>query len=286
MNEIIKVKNLSYSYPDGTKALNNISLDIERGQRIAIMGANGSGKSTFFLHLNGVIDPVDGEVIVDGIKVGSSKEATIETRKKVGIIFQNPDDQLFAASIRQEISFGPLNLGLTEEETIKRVDASIEKLGLKEIEHKPTHFLSGGQKKKVAVADIIVMEPEIIIFDEPAAALDPKHIVMLDEIIYNLSEEGKTILVSTHDCDRAVRWADRVILFNNGQIIGDGTPEEIFNREDLLKQTNLEKPAVVTFFDSLKENGILKDDLKMPRTMEELDVYIKNAFSDRCICEK
>ena len=157
MESIVIAEDLHYTYEDGTEALRGIDLNIKFGEKVAIMGANGSGKSTFFLHLNGLLKPKQ------------------EVRKKVGIVFQNPDDQLFSASVKQEISFGVLNLGLSEEEAAKKVNKVMEKLNITPFADKPTHFLSGGQKKRVAIADILAMDPCLMILDEPSAALDPRH---------------------------------------------------------------------------------------------------------------
>lgn len=276
MDAIIKTENLKYTYTDGTEALRGIDIEISRGEKVAIMGANGSGKSTFFLTLNGISRPTAGKIFIDGQEIKYSRKSLIEVRKKVGIVFQDPDNQLFSASVRQEISFGLFNLGYNQEEVSKKVDRIIDELNISSFADKPTHFLSGGQKKRVAIADILVMDPEIIILDEPSSGLDPKHIKLIDDIIDSLSAKGITVIIATHDAQRSLAWADRLVLFHEGRIIGQGKPEDILRQEDLLKMTNLEKPAVLKLFDNLIEVGILDKNLKTPVNIDELESYIKN----------
>ena len=276
MDAIIKTENLKYTYTDGTEALRGINIEISRGEKVAIMGANGSGKSTFFLTLNGISRPTAGKIFIDGQEIKYNRKSLIEVRKKVGIVFQDPDNQLFSASVRQEISFGLFNLGYNQEEVSKKVDRIIDELNISSFADKPTHFLSGGQKKRVAIADILVMDPEIIILDEPSSGLDPKHIKLIDDIIDSLSAKGITVIIATHDAQRSLAWADRLVLFHEGRIIGQGKPEDILRQEDLLKMTNLEKPAVLKLFDNLIEVGILDKNLKTPVNIDELESYIKN----------
>ena len=254
---ILKLENVCYTYEDGTKALKGIDLDVRRGERLAIMGPNGSGKSTLFLALNGIRRPTGGLVLFNAVPVDYSRKGLLDLRKQIGIVFQDPDNQLFSASVIQEISFGVLNLGMPEEKARARVEKIIEDLNITPFRDKPTHFLSGGQKKRVSIADILVMDPEIILFDEPAAALDPKHARMIDEIIDQLSEKGITVILSTHDVNRAFIWADRVILMDEGLIVSQGTPDEIFANDEVLMRTNLEKPTVLKIFEALCESGLL-----------------------------
>ncbi|MCQ4636382.1 ATP-binding cassette domain-containing protein [Anaerovorax odorimutans] len=272
---IVRAEDLHYTYEDGTQALKGLDLTVQKGEKVAVMGANGSGKSTFFLHLNGILKPQKGRILIDETPIDYSRKGLLQVRKKVGIVFQNPEDQLFSASVRQEISFGILNLGVSEKEAEEKVDRVIEELGITPFAHKPTHFLSGGEKKRVSIADILVMEPELMILDEPAATLDPKHARMIDGIVDQLSGKGITVLLSTHDAERALIWADRVVLFDDGKVIGQGHPEDIFRSEELLRQTNLEKPAVLRIFDTLCEEGILDHKLRPPRRVEELMGYIR-----------
>ena len=239
------------------------------------MGANGSGKSTFFRHLNGLLKPERGRVLIDEEPIVYSRKGLLDVRKKVGIVFQNPDDQLFSASVKQEISFGVMNLGLSEDEAERKVDEIMKRFNITPFADKPTHFLSGGQKKQVAIADIVVMDPSLMILDEPAAALDPRHSRIIDSIVDGLSGKGITVILSTHDVQRALLWADRVVIFDEGRIAGQGTPEEIFADDALLERTNLEKPAVLRIFETLKSEGILSDTLRPPRSMDELEKYIR-----------
>ena len=272
---IIKAENLCYTYEDGTEALKGIDLTIEAGKKVALLGANGSGKSTFFLCLNGVNQPQKGTLYLHDKPYDYSKNGLLHLRSKVGIVFQDPDSQLFSASVYQEISFGAMNLGLEEEEVKRRVEQSIEDLEITPFRHKPTHFLSGGQKKQVSVADILVMDPEVIVFDEPAAALDPKHTKILNHLIDKLSERGITIIISTHDVDFAFGWADEAVLFHNGKVLRQGAPEEVFAAEEDLEKTNLTKPAALRLFDNLVKNGVLPEGLAIPRDLDALEKYIR-----------
>lgn len=275
MSEILlKAQNLTYKYEDGTLALKDINLEIKSGEKLAVLGPNGSGKSTFFLCLNGVRKPQKGTLTLEGKDYDYSRKGLLHLRSNVGIVFQDPDNQLFSAGVYEEIAFGPLNLGLSEAEVRILVDNAIEKLEMSSFQHKPTHFLSGGQKKQVSIADIIVMEPKIIIFDEPTSALDPKHCTLVKEMIEKLSIQGKTVLLSTHDVDYALEWADRIVVFKDGTIEKSGTPEEIFSDLSLLKKTHLEQPKVMQIFYGLQANGILPKHLPVPKTTIELLQYI------------
>lgn len=277
----IEVRDVHYTYRDGTWALRGIDLTVAKGEKLAIMGANGSGKSTLFLHLNGVLKPDKGEVILEGTPLKYSRKALVEARKKVGIVFQNPDNQLFSASVVQEISFGLLNLGYGEEETLQKVNAIMEELDMAEFREKPTHFLSGGQKKKVAIADVMVMDPEIIIFDEPTSELDPWAAALTDQIIDDLSKKGTTVILSTHNVDRALAWADRIVLLDLGKVIAEGRPKSILADKDLLKKTNLEEPKIMRIFRSLQRENILDSALEPPRTVEELEEYIEKGKREK-----
>lgn len=276
MEEIlIKAENLHYTYEDGTRALRGVDLEIHRGKKIALMGANGSGKSTFFLCLNGILKPVKGRLVYQGKPYGYKRKELLELRSRVGIVFQNPDNQLFSADIYQEISFGPLNLGIPEEEIRARVKQVMEELKITEFSQKPTHALSGGQKKQVSIADIVVMRPELIILDEPAAALDPKHSALLNGIIDSLTAKGITVMISTHDVDFAYSWADEAVLFYEGQVLIQGPPQNVFNNRTALEKTHLVQPAVLKMFESLCKKDLLRPGLPVPRTMKELEGYIE-----------
>ena len=273
---ILKAENLYFSYDDeNSHSLNGLSLEIKRGHKVAFMGANGSGKSTFFLCCNGIHRPSSGTLYFNGEPIDYSKKGLLDLRAKVGIIFQDPDNQLFSASVYQEISFGILNLGVSEEKAKEEVEQVIDYLEITPFRHKPTHALSGGQKKQVSIADILVMHPQIIILDEPAAALDPKHTTMVNHIIDRLTDEGITVLMSTHDVNYALEWADDIFLFKDGKVLMQGTPIEVFSNQSALAETNLEQPAVLQLFHSLCRKGILKSSLPLPRNLSVLEKYIE-----------
>lgn len=275
---ILKAEDLYFSYDDEkSHSLNGLSLEIQRGQKIAFMGANGSGKSTFFLCCTGILKPSSGTLYYNGEPYAYDKKSLLKLRSKIGIVFQDPDNQLFSASVYQEISFGALNLGLPEAEVKSAVEEVIAELEITPFRHKPTHALSGGQKKQVSIADILVMKPDIIILDEPAAALDPRHTAMVNRIVDQMTESGITVFMATHDVNYAYEWADQIMLFHEGQVLMHGTPEQVFSNRGALVQTNLEPPAVLELFDSLCRKGVLRMDLPLPRNLKTLEKYIADT---------
>lgn len=264
---ILQTKDLSFSYEE-QQVLKKINVSICRGERVAVMGSNGAGKSTFFLNLNGVLQPDAGEIILNGKVLG--KRDFKELRQKVGFVFQDADSQIIASNVRAEISFGPMNLGLTREQVIRRVDEAVSYLSLEELEKRAPQYLSGGEKKRVSIADILAMEPEVLIFDEPMAALDPVNAHRVEEILNRLHEEGKTLIVATHDVDFAYRFADRILVICEGKVLAEGTPYEIFHRQEVLEKSHLRCPAVLTVWEALLDAHMVSDTGKRPVTPQEL----------------
>lgn len=268
---VIEAQDVSYTY-DGNdeRALDGLNLKIRRGTKVAFMGGNGSGKSTFFLCLNGIRRPDTGKICIDGKAIEYTRKGLLEVRGRVGIVFQEPDDQLFSASVYEEISFGILNLGADEETARSEVESVIEELEITPFQDRPAHALSGGQKKQVAIADILVMHPEVMILDEPAAALDPKHTRKVQQIVDRLTEKGITVLMATHDIDYAYSWADEIVLMHRGKVIRQGTPFEVCSDREALKAASLEVPAVVRMHERLKEKGLIPQDAAPPGNIDEL----------------
>lgn len=274
MGTVIRAEGISYTYDDGTKALQDISFAVQDGEKVAFLGANGSGKSTLFLCINGILQPQAGRLYFQDIPYSYNRKGLFELRSQIGIVFQQPDNQLFSANVYQEISFGPMNLGLSEGEVRQRVEGIIAQLGMESFQEKPVHLLSGGQKKLVAIADILVMKPKVILFDEPASALDPKHTGIVREIIESLSRQGVTILLSTHDMDYALEWADKVFIFSQGRLLLNGSPETVFLDKAQLIQANLSQPKVLEVYHHLCAKGVLKEGLPIPRNWEQLKSYL------------
>lgn len=269
---ILQIKELNYAYSSKVNTLKNINVDIYEGQKIAVLGSNGAGKSTFFLNINGVLTPKSGEIIYKG-KVITRKDLN-ELRKKVGIVFQDADNQIIASTVLSEVSFGPMNLKLPKDEVLNRVNEALEYMNISDFRDRPPHYLSGGEKKRVSIADIIAMKSEVIIFDEPTAALDPLNAEMLEEVLEKLTSENKTLIISTHDVDFAYRWADRIIVFSEGKIIADGTPLEIFKNEEVIKKSNLKHPVMMDIYEILIKAGIIKNSNEYPKNIDEF----RNVF--------
>lgn len=257
MDEIVlKTNDLNYVYHDGVHAIKDVNIEIKKGKKIAIMGPNGAGKSTLFLHFNGLNEPASGNIEIDGKKMEYDKDSLSEIRQKVGVVFQNPTDQLFAPNVKEDVAFGPMNLGLSIEEVEKRTKEALEMVGMTSSENKPPHHLSGGQQKRVAIAGIIAMKPEIMILDEPTAGLDPQGVEQILNILNKLNEEGMTIVISSHDVEMINEFADQIFVLKDGEIIVDGTPDEIFANHELLEIANLKPPKTAEILKILKSNGL------------------------------
>lgn len=264
MNEVhLSTKNLSYTYPDGTHALKNINMDIYKGQKVAIMGPNGAGKSTLFSHFNGLTEPTSGHVEIDGKAIKYDKDTLLEVRQKVGIVFQDPNDQLFAPTVKEDVAFGPMNLGLDYEEVERRVDEALTMVGMEQYMDKTPHHLSGGQQKRVAIAGIIAMRPEIMILDEPTAGLDPEGVEKVLDILNNLNKEGMSIVISSHDIEMVNEFAEKIFVLNNGEILESGDKHEIFSNKELLKKAHLKAPITTEILYTLKEKGYNVDTTKI-----------------------
>lgn len=251
---MLSVKNLSYSYGENT-ALKGISFDVMDNEKIALLGNNGSGKTTLFLCLTGVLDHFGGEITGNG---------------NTGIVFQEPDVQIIGSTVEKEVSFGPMNIFNDTDDVKRHTDRAIEDMQLENLRYRPTHQLSGGEKKRVCIADIIAMESNIFIFDEPTAYLDPRNSVLLEQKLDDLHKRGNTILLSTHDMDFAYRFADRFVVLSNGEIAAQGGAE-IFADDETLKKAGLQKPTLFSIAQMLGE----KDVDKYPRDLKELREYIK-----------
>lgn len=253
---IVETRDLCYKYPHlDSNALDKINLKVFKGERIAVLGANGAGKSTLFKHLNGILRPLSGEVIVKGEAV--TKKNVRKSRETVGIVFQDPDDQVLAPSVEEDIAFGPINMGLSRKEVETRVKEALEMVGLTGFEERAPHHLSGGQKKLVAIAGILAMRPEVIVLDEPTAGLDPLSSARILGLIMKMNRElGITLLLSTHDVDVVPYFAERVFVLHHGKIEADGSPEEIFNDPELLRKAHLRLPRIAEVFEMLQQKGL------------------------------
>ncbi|MBP2143737.1 cobalt/nickel transport system ATP-binding protein [Methanococcus voltae] len=258
---ILEVNDLIYKYPDGTSALKGINFKAEEGDMIAILGPNGAGKSTLFLHFNGILKPKEGVVKVKEKPISYKNKDLLEVRKTVGIVFQNPDDQLFAPTVAQDVAFGPMNLGLDKEEVTKRVKEALKAVDMEGYDEKPPHHLSGGQKKRVAIAGILAMKPEIIVLDEPTAGLDPLGASQIMRLLYELNKQGITIIISTHDVDLVPVYANKVYLISDGKIIKNGTPKEIFNDTEAIRNSKLRLPRISHLLEILKREDKLNIDM-------------------------
>ena len=266
---VIETKDISYQYPDGTSALQNVNFRAPKGKIVALLGPNGAGKSTLFLHFNGILRPSSGKILVDEKPINYDKKELMRIRQKIGIVFQNPDDQLFAPTVLEDVAFGPFNMGLKQDEVEKRVQEALERVGMEGFEKKPPHHLSGGQKKRVAIAGILAMKPEIMVLDEPTSGLDPKGASQILRILYQLNQEGMSIVISTHDVDLVPLYASKVYIISDGRIIKEGKPSEVFGDVETIRGANLRLPRIAHLMEILQKEDDLPFDKPYPLTIGE-----------------
>ncbi len=254
---IAETRNLCCDY-DGEMALKNVNISIPKGKMTFIMGGNGAGKSTLFLALNGIIKPSSGEIYIDGKRLEYDKRSIRRIRSEVGIVFQNPDDQLFCPSVWEDVSFGAVNMGLCETETIRRTEEAMKITETYELRNKSVHALSCGQKKRVAIAGVLVMEPKLLILDEPTAGLDPRGTSRIMSAVKRIQrEKGITVVISTHDMDMAPVFADWVYILDGGEVAAEGDAEDIFSDPGLLREHKLRLSRISHLMEILeKHDGI------------------------------
>ena len=260
MANFIKVKDLVYRYSKEQgddnlcPAIDHVSIEIKRGEYISIAGSNGSGKSTLARCLNGLLLPTEGEILVDGMDTNDD-DLIWDIRKKIGMVFQNPDNQIVSSMVEDEVAFGPENIGIENPELRKRVDNALKSVGMYEYRNREAHKLSGGQKQRIAIAGAVAMRPDCIVFDEPTAMLDPKGRSQVMKVIRELNDQGITIILITHFMEE-VAEADRVLVMKSGKLLADSVPEDVFADTNLIESAGLEIPAAVLLRNELIENGI------------------------------
>jgi cobalt/nickel transport system ATP-binding protein len=269
MDVILEARGLGYAYPSGVAALAGLDLTVGRGRRLAILGPNGAGKTTLLLHLNGTLKPEAGQVLLDGASAAYGRADLAAWRRRVGLVLQEPDDQLFAATIAEDVSFGPLNLGLSEPEAAERVAEALAALRIADLADRPTHMLSFGQKKRAAIAGAVAMRPEVLLLDEPTAGLDNFAAAHLLAVLDKLSAAGTTLVFTTHDVDLAWAWADDVALFHDGRVIGQGAPESLLGDRDVLARAHLKPPFLLELGLKARARGWLAAESALPRSRVE-----------------
>ena len=276
MDMILEARGLHYAYAGGVAALDGLDLSVERGRRLAILGPNGAGKTTLLMHLNGTLRPAAGQVLLDGEVQTHGRAALAAWRRRVGLVLQEPDDQLFAPSVAEDVSFGPLNLGLSEDETRARVTEALDSLRIGDLAERPTHMLSFGQKKRAAIAGAVAMRPEVLLLDEPTAGLDQFGAIHLLAVLEKLRTGGATLVFTTHDVDLAWAWADTVALFVNGKVVRQGLPEDVLADTEALAQARLKPPLLLDLGLAARDHGWLPPGARLPRTRAEAMALMEN----------
>ena len=263
-DSIIELRDVYYTYPDGTSALENVTLTVKKGERLAIVGPNGAGKSTLLLAIAGLIPITKGYLSVEGRKIEKSAVESanelIWLRRKLGIVFQDSDVALFNSTVWGDVTFGPLHMDLTKDEVTRRASSALQLLGISHLKNRAPFRLSGGEKRKVSIASVLSIDPEIILFDEPTSDLDPKSRKNVIEILKRLSSEGKTIIVATHDVNAVPEIAERMVVIKK-KVLASGNVREIMSNEVLLEEAGLEVPDITLLFKILRSLGVYTEEL-------------------------
>lgn len=256
--ELINLANVSYAYSDGTLALNNINLTINKGEKVAILGPNGAGKSTLFQLFNGLLKPTTGTISIEGLEV--TKKNLSEIRRNVGMVFQDSDDQLFNSTVHQEIAYGLMNMKVSGKALEDSIAWALGVVGMTEYSNKSPHNLSGGEKKRVALASVLAMKPKVMVLDEPTAALDPRGVSKLINLLNTINQDlDITMIFATHDVDIVPLLADKVYVLSKGELVLGGTTAEVFKRKEILREIDLRLPRVAHLTELLIRDGVIKE---------------------------
>lgn len=274
---ILEARDIRYRYPRGMEAIRGISFHIRRGEKIALVGPNGAGKSTLLTMFNGMIRPESGMMLFDNQPIQYDAASLRMLRKRVGFVLQNPDRQIIAPTVYQDVAFGPTNLGYSEPEVREAVTRTLRHVGLEGFERRPPHQLSGGEKKRVAIAGVLAMDPDVLVFDEPTSGLDPSGSEDIMELLDELNHEGKTIIISTHDVELVYPWADKAILMLGGQILQEDVPEVAFGKPGCVRKAHLSLPTLLELHLEMQKRGFLLQG-KKPRTVLDMMQCIESAF--------
>ena len=287
----IQVNNLTHIYekgmPNESVALENISFEVEDGSFLGVIGHTGSGKSTLLQHLNGLLKPTEGTIVIGGVDITAPDVKMVDIRKRIGLVFQYPEYQLFEETVAKDVAFGPKNLGLSEEEIDERVKEAIELVGLdyEAIKDRSPFELSGGQKRRVAIAGVVAMRPEVLILDEPTAGLDPKAHKDVLKMIETVHEKtGNIIILVSHNMADIARMSDKVLVIDSGNMVMMGTPKEVFSKREVLSNVGLDLPPITQLTESLRQKGLGIGDtiLSVDEAAEQIAKYLKDKGIDKC----
>lgn len=287
----IQVKELTHIYekgmPNESIALENVSFEVEDGSFLGVIGHTGSGKSTLLQHMNGLLKPTDGSIVVGGVDITSPDVSMVEIRKRIGLVFQYPEYQLFEETVAKDVAFGPKNLGLSQEEINERVKEAIELVGLdyEAIKDRSPFELSGGQKRRVAIAGVVAMKPEVLILDEPTAGLDPKAHKDVLKMIETVHEKtGNIIIFVSHNMADIARMSDKVLVMDSGHMVMIGTPKEVFSNREELSRVGLDLPPITQLTEGLRQKGMEIEDtiLSVDDAAVQIAKYLKDKGMDRC----
>jgi cobalt/nickel transport system ATP-binding protein len=282
---ILEARNIHYRYPRGMEAVCGISFHIRKKEKIALVGPNGAGKSTLLAMFNGMIRPGSGVLLFDNQPIQYDTASLRILRKRVGFVLQNPDRQIIAPTVYQDVAFGPTNLGYPEKEVQRVVTLALRHVGLEGFERRPPHHLSGGEKKRVAIAGVLAMDPDVLVLDEPTSGLDPSGSEDIMELLDELNHEGKTIIISTHNVELAYPWADRAILMLEGTILEEGIPEKAFGNPEYVRRAHLSLPTLLELHMELQKRGFCLQG-KNPRTVLDMMQGIEIIFEKTYSCAR
>jgi cobalt/nickel transport system ATP-binding protein len=281
MKIILEARDVSYHYPGDREAIRGISFHVKKGEKVALVGPNGAGKSTLLQMFNGMIRPGKGTILFDNEPIRYDASSLRQLRKRVGYVMQNADRQIIAPTVYQDVAFGPANLGYDEKAIREAVALALRQVGMAGFERRPPHHLSGGEKKKVAIAGVLAMDPDILVFDEPTSGLDPSGSEDLMELLDELNNEGKTLFISTHDVELAYPWADRVILLLDGKILEENVPTVAFGDPELVRKAHLSVPILLDLSQELGRRGFAQPEQK-PRSVLDMIHVIENLLHGTC----